>query len=114
MSRGLIAAVLIGAVIVVWLGARDERGAPLTSRCVGQTIELTVHILPNKAAIRAAGEAHGIELEENDGLLGFATKVVDTNRHALYVTEPVGQKDRDAIETWGHELMHAICGAWHP
>lgn len=113
MNRFLIAGVLVCVVMVVWWGARKEHGAPLTSSCVGQTIELTVHILPNSTAVQAAGKAHGIDLERGR-LLGFATKVTGTNRHALYVTEPRGQRDRAGIETWGHELMHAICGAWHP
>ena len=46
---------------------------------------------------------------------GFATKVRTTEREYYVLHVPVVRHERDKrrIETLGHELLHAICGAWH-
>ena len=94
--------------------ACEQKGPPLTSECRPGTITLTVTILADRAAVKAAGEGFGIDMERGDRLYGFATQVVGTDRHTIYVTPPAGQQDHITIEYWGHELMHAICGSWHP
>ena len=99
-------------IVLLLAACEPSHGPALTSECKPQTIQLTVNIL-EKNEIRKKGEEFGIELERRDALLGFATQVKGTNRHSIYVEMPKGQNDSNTIETWGHELMHAICGDWH-
>lgn len=108
------AALLAGAALYGLSGC-EPHGPPLTSDCRGgETIRLTVHILPSQIAVKELGESFGIELEKRDKLLGFATQGPAADKHDLFVTLPRGQNDHQTIETWGHELMHAVCGPWHP
>lgn len=90
----------------------SPHGPELESECDETEINLTVKIMDSDA-IRREARALGIQLENRDKLLGFATQVKDTNRHSIYVELPRGQNDHQTIETWGHELMHSVCGPWH-
>jgi tryptophan synthase alpha subunit len=31
----------------------------------------------------------------------------------IYLPPPRGQEDEETMRTWGHEMMHAVCGDWH-
>lgn len=96
---------------LLFSGCSDPLGPPLEATCETKTITLTVRVYPSNAALNAARQRLDPGGPEVDG---FATMYVGTDNHTLHVLSPRGRFDDQGFYLWGHELAHAICGAWHP
>jgi hypothetical protein len=42
---------------------------------------------------------------------GFTEQDVTPNK--IHVPRLVDEFDGDTVDTWGHELLHVVCGDWH-
>lgn len=75
-------------------------------------ITLRVVILKNERALKERYRKVTGKHDQEDRH-GFATYNKRTDVHTLYVTSIRNERDRKSLSVWGHELAHAICGAWH-
>lgn len=111
--------------VFLWLlflaGCEPSYGPELENDCaakLAQSEVINVHVVTydNKGALLKAFKEINpdTELTREDNLTGFATYRPRIQLHTLHVLTIRGQNDQDRIETIGHELMHSVCGDWHP
>ena len=109
----LIVAAVIFTLLVMGC---EQPGPPMLSECKwDQTYSVTFAIYPNETDLRSAYEALSkAKILDRSYVKGFATLNHRSGLHTLHFLAPRGQNDHDRIETIGHELLHPVCGAWHP
>lgn len=110
-----LAALLLAIAFALW-SCEASYGPPLESACDWeQTYSIGFAIYEDEQELRSAWEfLSKAKLLERSYVQGFATLNTRTGKHTLHFLAPRGQRDRERIETIGHELMHPACGAWHP
>ena len=102
-------------------------GKPLETECVVPTeaISIQFHLYQTEKEL---SEAY-VELGKKYGFIkrgrstsiasrrtirrGFALYSKTTDTHHVHLVKFRGQKDTEYLETWGHEIAHVLCGAWH-
>ena len=106
----------VAILLPLLVGCEPAHGPPLASECRwddNYTVGFAVYT--SESDLRSAYEfLSKARLLETSYVKGFATMNTRTGKHTLHFQEPRGQNDHDRIETIGHELMHPVCGPWHP
>lgn len=82
------------------------------TECGAEVRTITVKMYSTPLAIRQAYQE--LTHIRPQGLKGFATYNNRTEVHTLHVLLIAGIKSGRQIQTLGHELLHALCGDWHP
>ena len=75
--------------------------------CESGRYTLDIKIYDNPDDITSAWTAIGGE----DEVWGFSEW--DVYPPIVHVPRVIDEQDDDAIDTWGHELLHVVCGDWH-
>lgn len=116
---------LLTLLVICWFfflaGCEPTGGPELLNDCDtklsdGEIISVNVISYDSKSALLNAFKEINpdTDLTREDGMTGFATYRPRIKLHTLHVLQIRGQNDHDRIETIGHELMHSLCGDWHP
>lgn len=90
-------------------------GDKLLTSCDKTNLHVTIHLVEDESHMVALYKQFKTpDLPDNSVLDGFATAGPEDNDADLYVMPLRGQSDSERMQTWGHELAHAVCGKWHP
>jgi hypothetical protein len=105
----------IGFVSLVLVSCDDSRYEYDLSSCNDNDsiIQLQVKVYDSYTEI---DKAYSEFVEKDDGSqrYGFARWNTEQTKCIVYVPKIRSPRDSRKMETWGHELMHCVCGKYHP
>lgn len=114
----LRAVLLLAAILLVSCGDSLRHGPPLLTECEpDREYTITVRILPTEDDVEKAYREYmrerGLRYSTEVSRAGWT--VLRPEGERLMVLPAIrGRKDTSSMAVWGHELVHAFCGDWHP
>lgn len=108
--RGPLAALVAFGLLAMTVSEIVE-GEEL-AECATTPTTVNVVMYESRGALSAAYRK--ITGERPFNLSGFATMNTRTGVKTLHVRVIKDRRDTARLATLGHELMHALCGDWHP